>query len=117
MVLVYVSAMQNVSPARCSRFVNCRHLCENRIRPKSQSSGVIIIIKLGGNATRAIASSNRTNPSVVRAIFSACFGKCVVSSHADVCVRVLLAMSPLFFQVFSPMFGMRTSSGGVFLNE
>ena len=43
--LVYVSAMQNVSPARCSRFVNCRHLCENRIRPKSQCSGVIIIIK------------------------------------------------------------------------
>ena len=42
---VYVSAMQNASSARCSPFVNCRHLCENRIRSKSQSSVVIIIFK------------------------------------------------------------------------
>ena len=45
LVLVYVSAMQNVSPVRCSPFVNCRHLCENRIRPKSQIFWIIIIIK------------------------------------------------------------------------
>ena len=99
---VYVSAMQNASSARCSPFVNCRHLCENRIRSKSQSSVVILIFKNKEGMLR-VRSQVRIEPTPLwRGRFFQRVSASVSSPRMRLCVFACSLQCLRYSSKFSP---------------